>query len=66
MSGQLAQNVRAKLFQDYEQSVDDKHGRREEQSTAVQAMLCGFILEGEDFNPAPSATNNEQDWFYKL
>lgn len=69
MQGKLAQNVRAKFFQDFERAVSDvrdepRGGRSNE---AVDAILCGFILEGDDFNQAPEQTASvEQDWFYKL
>lgn len=68
MNGKLAQNVRAKFFQDFEKSsVDENQPQQKNYSPDVQAMLCGFILEGEDLDFSPEqATNVEQDWFYKL
>jgi len=68
MNGKLAQNVRAKFFQDFERSAtEDDQQKSNAHNPAVEAMLCGFILEGDDmdFSPAQS-TNVEQDWFYKL
>lgn len=69
MTAKLAQDVRAKLFDDVERLVVETEINQEaqEKSPAVEAMLCGFILEGESlsFAPEQSATV-EQDWFYKL
>lgn len=68
MNGKLAQNVRAKFFQDFERtSNNDDQPKQGSCSPDVEAMLCGFILEGADLDFAPEqATNVEQDWFYKL
>lgn len=68
MNGKMAQSVRAKFFQDFERaSTDQELPQQSAHNPAVQAMLCGFILEGDDLNFAPdAATNVEQDWFYKL
>jgi hypothetical protein len=68
MNGKLAQNVRAKFFQDFERgSQEDDQPKQNAYSPDVQAMLCGFILEGDDMDFSPEfATNVEQDWFYKL
>jgi hypothetical protein len=68
MNGKLAQNVRAKFFQDFERaSTEQDLPKQNGYNPAVQAMLCGFILEGDDLNFAPEVESNvEQDWFYKL
>ncbi|MBX9694237.1 MAG: hypothetical protein K2Z81_17770 [Cyanobacteria bacterium] len=67
VEGKLAQNVRNKFFEDFEKLVVQEKdelgdGRL---SPAVESMLCGFILEGEDSDfRAPASV--DQDWFYKL
>jgi hypothetical protein len=68
MNGKLAQNVRAKFFQDFERcSTEQESAQQKNHSPAVEAMLCGFILEGDEINFAPEqASNVDQDWFYKL
>lgn len=68
MNGKMAQNVRAKFFQDFERaSTEQDLPKQSAYNPAVQAMLCGFILEGDELNFAPEpASNVEQDWFYKL
>ena len=70
MTAKLAQNVRTKLFDDIERLVVETDHQQEKAggSPAVEAMLCGFILEGEtlSFAPAVEQKTVEQDWFYKL
>jgi len=68
MNGKLAQNVRAKFFQDFERcSTEADPAQKGTHSKDVEAMLCGFILEGDELSFAPEqATNVDQDWFYKL
>lgn len=67
MNGKLAQNVRAKFFQDFEKATsDEEQPQQGTYSPDVQAMLCGFILEGDDMDFSPEAASVEQDWFYKL
>lgn len=68
MNGKLAQNVRAKFFQDFERCATNEDPTQQKSSSpAVEAMLCGFILEGDEMSFAPEqATNVDQDWFYKL
>jgi hypothetical protein len=68
MNGKLQQNVRAKFFQDFERcSSEQESAQQQNNSPAVEAMLCGFILEGDEISFAPEqATSVDQDWFYKL
>ncbi len=68
MNGKLAQNVRAKFFQDFEKAEvsSEEDQPQGTYSPDVQAMLCGFILEGDDLDYSPEAASVEQDWFYKL
>ncbi len=69
-NGKLEQDVRAKFFQDFQKStVETEEHKPNSNSAAVEAMLRGFILEGDDlcFEPTnQQPTLNEQDWFYKL
>jgi|GEM_PF-1322922 hypothetical protein len=70
MTAKLAQDVRTKLFDDVERLVVETNHSQDarEKSPAVEAMLCGFILEGETLSfAAPEQSGTvEQDWFYKL
>ncbi len=67
MNGKLAENVRAKFFQDFAGCAEEESAQQKSHSPAVEAMLCGFILEGDEMSFAPEqASNVDQDWFYKL
>lgn len=65
-ASRLAQNVRSKMLSEFDSvqlnnySVNDRPG-------AVDAMLCGFILEGDlgDFDSQPES-NGSGDWYYNL
>lgn len=69
MTPKLVQDVAAKLFNDVERLVveNDLTQDADANPPAVEAMLCGFILQGETMSFAPDQSGSvEQDWFYKL
>ncbi len=67
MDQKLANDVRGKFFQDFERLVDtNASGAPSATNNAVDAMLRGFILEGNEIDSNGQPQINEQDWFYRL
>lgn len=60
----LTQNVRNKMLVEFDsvQSVSN------ESSDNADAILCGFILEGDmnDFEALGDATQSSGDWYYSV
>ncbi|MBK9145464.1 MAG: hypothetical protein IPM23_23565 [Candidatus Melainabacteria bacterium] len=64
----LSLNVHSKLINEFDQVPQASAARGDRShSPAVEAMLCGFILEGEpgDF-AADKGPKEDRDWYYNL
>jgi len=60
----LSNRVREKFFQDFAHSKKETRSHADDSSKeAVSAMLCGFVLEGDD--RTLNAVDELQEWFFK-
>lgn len=67
-ASRLAQNVRDKMLSEFDSVQVDSYANFAPRATgAVDAMLCGFILEGDmgDFERASQPVSSG-DWYYNL
>ena len=71
LMSRLTLNVHSKMLTEFDRApqLSCESASEKQASPAVEAMLCGFILEGDQtdaFRRSRDAESKEDDWYYNL